>query len=94
MGAGSALTVTTAVRVQVVAVSVNVTGAVPAERPLTVPLVLPIVAGVPDMLHVPGPETSLSKVVVPAHKPSEPLIGEGILFTVTTIVVEQPAPMP
>jgi hypothetical protein len=93
MGAGSVFTVTTAVREQPVEVSVKVTGAVPPERPATEPLVLPIVAAVPDMLHVPVPEGLLNVVELPAHTLSVPPMGEGMLLTVTTSVVEQPKPI-
>ncbi len=67
---------------------------VPAANPYTV-LVLPAPATVATnvllLVHVPPPARSDKVVVAPTHTLSIPLIGEGAVFTVTTVEAVQPA---
>jgi hypothetical protein len=70
---------------------------VPAAAPYTVQLVLAgntgntVATDVLLLVHVPPPARS-DKVVVPfTHTLSMPLIGDGAVFTVTTVEAVQPA---
>jgi hypothetical protein len=86
MAAGKVFTVTSAVLVQPAA-DVYVTIAVPSDTPVTIPLLLPTDA-IPaaDELQVP-PEGVLPKVVVaPIHTLRVPVIVDGVVFTVITLV--------
>ena len=64
----------------------------PAEKLVTIPLLLPIVAtAVTLLLHVP-PVVELERVVpVPAHITIVPVIAPGFGFVVTACVTKQPA---
>ena len=64
----------------------------PAERPVNTPVtefIVPMPADAILLLQVPPP-ASVNVVVVPGHAVSEPLIGFGAGFTVTTAVATQP----
>ena len=90
IGEGSGLTVTTAVIMQPVPI-VYVIFTVPAVPPVTVTEPAIVILPVPvPVLHVPPPGVSLSVVVEPEQTVSEPIIGTGKVFTVTTAVVIQP----
>lgn len=64
----------------------------PAEEPVTTPVPAPTVAQLPLVLQVPPTDGSLSVVVEPIHTAGVPEIGAGNGLTVTTRVLEQPAP--
>jgi hypothetical protein len=66
-----------------------VISAVPAETPVTIPVVAPTVALALPVLQVPPP-ASFRVVVVPGHTTSDPVIAPGSGFTVTTAVIEHP----
>jgi len=89
---GKGFIVTTAVTVHPVPRE-YVTTAVPADTPITEPNdvkgTLAIVVG--EMLHVPPPAPSPSRVVPPpAHACRLPVIAVGTVFTVIVVVVVQP----
>lgn len=63
---------------------------VPAFIPFTIPVVTPIVAMEPDMLHVPLPGVQLSVVVPPSHTLAAPVISPGSALIVTIAVLRQP----
>lgn len=64
---------------------------VPADTPVTIPVVPPINATpVALLLQVPGALASVSGVVSPAHTSNVPLIRAGNGFTVTIAVIIQP----
>jgi hypothetical protein len=91
MADGIGFTVSTAVAVQPVAVSVNVIVVVPAATPPATPEAAPIVAVAGVLLtHVPAPDASLSVTVAPGHMESVPATAAGNGFTVSTFVVVQP----
>ena len=79
---GGRFTVTVVPAVQPVP-SEYTTGAVPALRPVTMPLMLPMLAALPLILHVPPPALLLRLVVLPMHTCSTPVINAGDEFTVT-----------
>jgi hypothetical protein len=85
MDAGSAFTVTSAALVQ--PDNVYVTIAVPLDTPLTMPVLLPTDA-IPsaDELHVPLDGVLAKVVVVPIHTLRVPVIVDGVVFTVITLV--------
>ena len=56
--------------------------AVPLMRPLITPVVLPILAVVPDIDQVPVTGVQLTVVVCPTHTESTPVIAPGSGFTV------------
>ena len=63
----------------------------PTDPPVTIPVLLPMVAtAVGVLLHVPLPGVSLSVVVKPAHTVIEPVMVPGNELTVSTLVVIQP----
>ena len=65
----------------------------PADTPLTIPLVPPMVAtAVLPLPQVPKLVRSLKSRVDPAHKAPEPKIPDGDVNTVTVVVVVQPEP--
>jgi len=87
---GNGLTVTTAVVWQPVG-NTKMIVEVPADSPVTTPVVPPISAmPVALLLHVPGALASVSGVVAPAHTSSVPVISAGNGLTVTTAVVIHP----
>jgi hypothetical protein len=62
----------------------------PAATPVTIPLLVPIVARVTLLLvHVPPAVASVSVVVKPTHTLAVPLIDAGSGLTVTTAVAIQ-----
>jgi hypothetical protein len=64
---------------------------VPADTPLTIPELEPIVAtAVVPLVQVPPVERSDNGVVAPLQTLCEPDVGNGRGFTVTTVVVVQP----
>ena len=65
--------------------------AVPDALLLTIPVVLPTVAIVAAVLHVPPVVASVSVVPPPAHIVGMPVIMLGNGFMVITAVVMQPA---
>jgi len=88
---GVALTVTAAMFLQPVEVSVNVTGAVPADTPFTMPLTEPIVATPAAPLdQVPAPVASVIVMVFPVHKGTLPDGAAGAVRTVTVVVALAP----
>ncbi len=89
---GVGLTVIAFVRIQPVD-PVYVIVAVPAEIPVTTPVVLPTVATPGALLvHVPPGVASVNVIVEPTHTADGPAITAGNAFTVITLVVEQPPP--
>ena len=87
---GTALTVTCAVAIQPVA-RVYVIVELPADTPVNVPLVEPIVAtAMLPLVHVPPKGVALNVVVDPAHTTAVPVIGPGVVFTVTSFVAKHP----
>jgi len=67
---------------------------VPADTPVTIPVVDPTVATpILPLLHTPPPDTLLSVVVLPEHSVIVPVIDEGVLITLTTRVARQPDPV-
>jgi hypothetical protein len=65
---------------------------VPVATPLTIPVVEPTVALERSLLlHVPPPVASASVVVEPTHTVEAPVTTAGDAFTLTTVVVKQPA---
>ena len=59
----------------------------PAASPVTKPDVGSTVAApVTELVHVPAPGVVLSAVVIPSHTVSVPVIGAGVVFTVTSCV--------
>ena len=90
MAAGSAYTVTIVLARQPVG-KVYVTIAVPAETPVTTPELLPtdnIV--VPEVLHVPPGDASVSVTVSPAQTCKMPLMADGKGSTIKGAVLMQP----
>jgi hypothetical protein len=68
--------------------------AVPADTPVTIPVVDPIVATpVLLLLQVPPPITSVSEMLAPMQKADGPAIAAGVEFTVTTMVTLPPHPL-
>jgi hypothetical protein len=58
---------------------------VPADTPVTIPVVAPIVAiGKLVLIHVPPGVRSVSVIVVPGHKADGPAIVAGNGFTLIT----------
>ncbi len=90
-GAGRALTVTAAVRIQLVA-AVYVINAVPGDMPVTMPVNDPIAAVAAPVLHVPPIVPLLRVVIEPAQTLARPVIAAGSGFTVTTLATTHPAP--
>ena len=65
--------------------------AVPADMPVTIPVLRPTVAIVVELLvQVPPMDGSLNVVVAPMHIVAIPVIGGGGEVTVTVVVVAQP----
>ena len=65
--------------------------ATPVETAVTTPVLATIVAmDVLLQLHVPPVVASLKRVVPPIQRVVVPVIPDGKLFTVTSVVVEQP----
>ena len=89
---GSGFTVTVACAMQPVVAAVYVIVAVPGAAPVIAPVADPAVATVVlPLLQVPAP--SLSVVPDPEHIVSIPPMAGGNAFTVTMVLVLQPAPM-
>ena len=89
MAAGSASTVTALIAVHPVP-RVYVITEVPFATPDTIPVDVPTVAAdVLLLLHVPPP-ASVNAVVEPAQTLAVPVIAEGRVLTVTTVVFWQP----
>ena len=64
----------------------------PADKPVTIPVVEPILATPELLLHVP-PVTALVSVTVDAtHSAVGPVIAAGGVFTVTDFVTMHPVP--
>ena len=64
---------------------------VPASTPVTTPLLGSIVATViVPLVHTPPDTPSLNWVVNPVHTVAVPVIADGEVFTVTTVVVVHP----
>ena len=64
---------------------------VPADTPVAIPDIEPIVATpVADELHVPPAVLLLRLVVVPEQMLSVPLIADGSALTVTVLIALQP----
>ena len=90
MAAGNGLTVTAIVIWQPVVGNIYDIVAVPADIPVTIPLVKPITAAVVLLLvHVPPP-ASVNAVVRPTHTLFVPVIADGNGLTVTAVIDEQP----
>jgi len=86
IAAGLGLTVIIAVWVHPVEFNVNVTTAVPAEMPVRIPEVEPIVAtAVLLLVHVPAPVASVRVALLPTHIVVEPDTAATAL-TVTVVV--------
>jgi hypothetical protein len=65
----------------------------PTATPVTMPVVLPMVAvAVLLLLHVPPDVASVKVIVNPWHTDTGPTIGAGELDTVTVVVTLQPEP--
>jgi hypothetical protein len=63
----------------------------PPMTALLIPVAEPIVATAVLLLaHVPPAGVAEYVVVAPEHTEAEPLIAEGVVFTVTTLVAKQP----
>jgi len=91
IAAGSGLTVTTAVVVQVVELAVKVIIDVPGDTPVTEPEPVTTVATlVVPLLQVP-PVVSVNKVVNPWHTLAVPVIAAGNALTTTVFDLKQPA---
>lgn len=90
IGLGSGFTVTVVVRIQPVP-SVYVIVVVPAERPLTTPVVV-LISAVPGRLlaQVPPAGVLFKVVVLPTHTTGDPMINPGSGWMVTVVVVRQP----
>jgi hypothetical protein len=88
---GKALTVTVASAAQPVGNEYEIV-AVPADMPVTTPVVPVVAIVVALLLHTPPPEGSLKVVVNPGQTVMTPFIGNGPRLTVTDIVVKQPGP--
>jgi hypothetical protein len=66
---------------------------VPIVRPVTTPLMLPMVATVGLLLvHIPPPTLLPNVVVVPAQALLVPVMAPGASSVVNTVVVRQPVP--
>lgn len=66
--------------------------AVPAETPVTIPVVTPTVATPGALVNQNPPDGELLNAVVdPTHTPRDPVIVDGYGFTVTVIVEKQVA---
>jgi hypothetical protein len=90
---GIAITVTTALALQPVAVSVNDILTVPMDTPVTTPVADPTLAMPVELLaQVPLPVVSDNVMAEPVHTVSGPRIGEGLAITVTTAVEIQVVP--
>ena len=92
MLAGKGLTVTGVVAKQPLANEYVIFG-VPAATPVTIPVPVPTSAtDVLLLLQLPKPEGSLRLIVLPTHTLNtvDAVIGSGVGFTVTTVVVKQP----
>ena len=63
---------------------------VPADTPVTTPVVLTVASAVLLLDQVPPVGELESAVVKPAHTVSVPLIADGVRLTVTVLVVWQP----
>jgi len=86
IAAGSAFTVTVAVARQLLA-SVKVMIALPADTPVTIPLLVTVAILVAPDVHVPEPEDSVSvSVPPPAHTVPTPPIGLGLGLSVSVRV--------
>jgi hypothetical protein len=88
--AGSAFTVTSAVRRQVVG-SVYVIVVVPLDTPITRPAELTVAMPVALLLHVPPIGLLIRFVVLPSHTSCVPVITAGSAFTFIVAVRMQPA---
>ena len=65
--------------------------AMPADIPLTIPELTPIVAtALLPLVQVPPPVALLKAVVAPVHNVVVPVINPGIGLTVTVFSAEQP----
>ena len=65
---------------------------VPTSAPVTMPVLEPMVALPLLLLHVPPAGVEFKVVVVPAQIVVIPVIGVGVILTVTTAVLIQPVP--
>jgi len=73
--------------------SVYVIVAVPGDIPITIPVAESTVALVGLLVDQTPPGVAwLSAVVSPTHTLSVPVIAAGVAFTVTCVMLEQPAP--
>jgi hypothetical protein len=70
---------------------ITVTLCVVTALPVTKPAVLMVATVVALLLHAPPEVRSVSCVVAPAHTARLPVIATGTGFTVTVVVIEQPA---
>jgi hypothetical protein len=67
---------------------------VPADTPLTVPVDGSTVAlAVLLLLHVPPVIVLFKSLVAPTHALAVPVIEDGVVFTVTTLVTAVPQPV-
>ena len=65
----------------------------PEDTPVTTPVLLTTVAAaVLPLAHVPQVVPSVNVMVVPAQNAVEVEIADGVVLTVTTVVVVQPVP--
>jgi hypothetical protein len=66
---------------------------VPEDTPVTTPVPLTTVATpVLALAHVPPVVPSVRVIVEPTHTGDDPGIADGVVLTVTTVVVVQPVP--
>ena len=89
IGEGTVLTVTIVEAVQPVEAVYTIVD-VPIAAPVTIPVGLIGATVGLLLLQVPPRVASLNVVVVPTHKPVEPVIGSAPSVTVITLVVWQP----
>lgn len=95
MGSGVGLTVTTALPIQPVLAIVKVISAVPADTPVTIPVLGPalttVATAVAPLFQNPV-GLLLSTVCEPLHTVSVPVMAAGSAFTVIVCTLKQPVP--